>query len=525
MKELIISSSTSGPLLTWLVAFPMLIALLIWIIRPLRAQAMRIALAASLFELLNVVFVALSFDYSAPWGYQLTETYNWIPQIGASWALGLNGIGLAMVALAALLVPIVLAAAPSDGVIDSDGGYPALILALEAFMMVIFLARDLLVFYVAFEAMLIPLYFLIGRYGRGENRRKAAIKFLLYSLAGGLVMLVGVVGLYVLSTADSQQFLYENLAGIDANIPAGTAGFLFATLFIAFAIKAPMVPVHTWLADTAEVARPGTSTLLVGVLDKIGTYGMIVLCLTIFPATSQRAGLAIVVLALISIFWGAFAALAQHDLMRLVSFTSVSHFGLMVMGIFIGNSVALTGAMVYMVAHGLSIAGMFLIGGFLTRRGGSQDIDAYGGMQQVTPVLAGTFLVSGLAAIALPGLSGFPAELMVLIGSFKVAWWAGLIGVLAVVFAALYVLWPYQRIFTGRIGEGRAELADMNIREKAAVALPLIALMLVLGFFPKPLVAMVEPVSTGVVTAPIMEVQDADAASLGSLLEEGVQNG
>ena len=331
------------------------------------------------------------------------------------------------------------------------------------------------------------------------------MKFLLYSLAGGLVMLIGIVGIYVyspLAAASNEQhaslYLIENLAGKLQASP-GVEMALMISFFIAFAVKAPMVPVHTWLADTAENARPGTSALLVGILDKIGTFGMITLCLTIFPGASQRAALAFIILAVISVIWGSLAALAQKDLMRLISFTSVAHFGLMVLGIYVGNTVALAGAMVYMVAHGLSIAGMFLIGGFLTERGHSQDIEAYGGMQRVTPLIAGTFLISGLAAIALPGLSGFVPELMVLIGTFRLYQWAAALCLVGVVAGAVYVLLPYQKIFTGKAPEHRKAIKDLDNRERWGVAAPLIVLMLVIGLHPQPLVDLMSQVADQVI--------------------------
>lgn len=500
--------SATFPLLSLMVVVPALGAVALGVIAPLRAWARQIGLAVSLLVLAGAIIAVCQFDYHAAGSYQFAETHAWIPVIGTSWALGVNGLGLAMVCLSAILVPITLAAAwkEDDQMADpeaSRAGYVALTLAAEAFMVLIFAARDVFLFYVAFEAMLVPMYFLIGRFGRGGVQAKAAaLKFLLYSLAGGLIMLAGVIALYTVAPVERNQYLLDNLAGkLDAS--AGMEMFIFITFFIAFAIKAPMVPVHTWLADTTEVARPGTSTLLVGVLDKIGTFGMITLCLTIFPEASHRAALPIICLALVSVLWGALAALAQKDLMRLISFTSVSHFGIMVMGIFVGSQLALTGAMVYMIAHGLSIAGLFLIGGFLTQRGGTQAIDGYGGMRVVTPVLAGTFLVVGLAAIALPGLSGFVPELMVLVGTFGVLPWAAGIAVLAVVAAALYILLPFQKIFTGPTRPERKGLTDLTWREKLAVVTPLIALMLVLGLYPSPLVSTLDPVAEHSVLAQV----------------------
>lgn len=458
--------------------------------------------------LVLAIVAAATFDYGKAGSYQLAETYAWIPQIGVSWALGVNGLGLVMLLLAALLVPLVILAGwretedalatrdaetePTDDNPSNGGGYFALVLALEAFMMLIFAARDVFVFYLAFEAMLIPLYFMIGRYGTGQ-RRQAAIKFVLYSLAGGLIMLVGVVTLWVYSSHEPGAFLLENLVG-KGLLPPGVEVGIFWTFFIAFAVKAPLFPVHTWLPDTTQAARPGTSVLLVGVLDKIGTFGMITLVLPLFPHAAGQFRTIILVLAVVSVIYGGLAAIAARDLMRLIAFTSVSHFGLMVAGIFVGNKTALTGAMIFMVAHGLSIAGMFLLGGFLTRRAGTQEIGDFGGMQRVTPVLAGTFLFTGLAAIGLPGLSGFVPEYLVLLGSFAAQPWVAVVGVGGVILSALYLLLPYQRIFTGPPRPERSDLTDLDVREKTAIA-PLLVAMLVLGLWVAPLVATLSPVT------------------------------
>lgn len=520
----------SFPLLSLMIALPAVVALLLWLVPGLRSLAREMGMAVAIIVLGGAIYALATFNYSQAASYQFAETYSWVKAMGLSWALGLNGLGLAMVALSALLTVIVLVAdwnreEPGEAALDSDAaedddeedegeapakshaGYVGLTMMSLSFMVMIFAARDLLVFYLAFEAMLIPMFFLIGRYGQGAERRKAAMKFLLYSLAGGLIMLVGVVTLYAYGTAggvNPHLFTFETLVKVTPKLPGMWQMLVFITFFFAFAVKAPMVPVHTWLADAAANARPGTSTLLVGVMDKIGTYGMITFCLVLFPGASHKAALTIVILAIISVLWGAFAALAQKDILRLISFTSVSHFGIMVMGIFIGNKTALMGAMIYMVAHGLSIAAMFLIAGFLVWRGASQEIDAYGGMQRVTPVLAGTFLTAGLAAIALPGLSGFVPELLVLLGSYKVAPWAAAISVFAVIIAAVYILLPYQKMFTGPVNKERKDLPDLNNREKWVVVAPLIALMLILGLYPKPLADMVSPVAEQSVIKPMV---------------------
>lgn len=465
-------------ILTIMAAVPLLGACVLpW----LRSYARETGLAFSLTTLALGVWALTRFDLSQGAQVQLTDTFRWIPSLGVSWALGVNALGLMMLLLAVALVPLVLLASWGEVPTERQGGFTALVLALEAFMVVIFCARDVFLFYVCFEAMLIPVYFLVGRFG-GPDRQRAALKFLLYSLAGGLVMLVGVVALPFYSPTGELSFLVDALAG-RLTASTGTARWMFLSFMVAFAIKAPMFPVHTWLPDTAEQATPGTSVLLIGVLDKIGTYGMITLCLPLFPEAARWAAPVVLLLAAISILWGALLAIGQDDLYRLIAFTSISHFGFIVMGIFIGSPLAATGAMLYMVAHGLSIAGLYLTTGFLARRTGTTRISELGGMARVMPVLAGTFLVSGLASIALPGLSGFVPEWMVLTGTFSRSVPLGAAAVAGVVIAAVYIMLPYQRVFTGAPAPQRAGLADLDLREKILLA-PVLAAMLALGLAP-----------------------------------------
>lgn len=491
-----VATPSNGPWLTLLVLFPALVALVIWLVPWARAQGRRIAFWSSVLEFAAFIVIACFFDWSTAGVTQLVESYQWIGPLGITWSVGVNGLGLVMLLLAGLLVPLVLLAAKNE---DQDpvrgGGYAALIMALYSFIVVIFGAYDLVLFYIAFEAMLIPLFFMISRYGTGENPQRAAMKFLLYSLAGGLIMLGGlvVIGALGIGTSDVL-FRYDALQMILPTLSLGWQMAIFLPIFIAFAIKAPMVPVHTWLADTAAAARPGTSTILVGILDKIGTYGMIIITVSFLPAATEAVRPTILVLAVISILWGAFAANGQKNLLRLVSFTSVSHFGFMVLGIYIGSELAMTGAMVYMVAHGLSIAALFLISGFLIQRGGTPEIGGYGGLQRVTPVIAGTWLFAGLASIALPGLSGFVPEYMVLMGTYKVSIPLAIFAVFGVILAAMYILLPYQKMFTGRINPAREDLPDMDGREKFVVA-PLIAGMVILGVWSAPLVESMSQIS------------------------------
>lgn len=371
------------PWLTTLIVVPLLGAAVVWALPgAARRHARSVAVAVSLLVLVLGVLAALQFDTSASGTHQLQERASWIPAFGVSYAVGVDGVGLALVLLSVVLVPLVLlaawrehpdaAAALAEGEVEDpaalatrEGGarirhYVALVLVLEAFMVAVFAARDVFFFYVLFEAMLIPVYFMIGGFG-GLQRRYAAVKFLLFSLAGGLVMLAGVIALYLAGPGGPEGFLIENLVGLD--LPVTTERLLFLAFFLAFAIKAPMWPVHTWLPDAAEQAPAGTSVLLVGVLDKVGTFGMLTLCLPLFPDAARWAAPAIIVLAVVSILYGALLAIGQEDLMRLIAYTSVSHFGFIVLGIFAFTEVSTQGSSFYMVNHGLSTGALFLLAG------------------------------------------------------------------------------------------------------------------------------------------------------------------
>ena len=348
-------------------------------------------------------------------------------------------------------------------------------------------------FYVLFEATLIPMYFLIGGFG-GQQRSYAAVKFLLYSLLGGLLMLASVIGLYVVSArAGDPSYLLTDLSELDMS--QNTERWLFLGFMFAFAVKAPMVPFHTWLPDAAAEATPGTSVLLVGVLDKIGTFGMLRFCLGIFPNASEWATPVVLVLALISVLYGALLAIGQTDIKRLIAYTSISHFGFIVMGIFALTSQGMTGSTLYMFNHGLSTAALFLVAGYLISRRGSSRIADYGGVEKVAPVLAGTFLFAGLSSLSLPGLSPFISEFMVLAGTFSKHRTIAVIAVLGIVLAALYILIMYQRLMTGPLREDDERLTslkDLNPRELIAIV-PLALLIVGLGLYPKPVVDVIKP--------------------------------
>ncbi len=491
---------SSFPWLTVAVLLPILGAVVVAVL-PKRtvgvgvsALPKQVALAFSLVTLVLVAVIGFGYDTSAgAERYQYAETYTWIRAFGAHIAFGVDGIGLTLVLLTAILTPVVILASWNDGDHGRWGvnSFFAWMIALEGLAIGVFAALDVFLFYVLFEATLIPIYFLIGGFG-GARRSYAAVKFLLFSLLGGLLMLASVVGLYVVSARSESgpTYLLSELTEVD--ISTTTGRWLFLGFFIAFAIKAPMWPVHTWLPDAADEATPGTSVLLVSILDKIGTFGMIRFCLQLFPEASQWATPVVLVLATISILYGALAAIGQRSIPRLIAFTSVSHFGFIVMGIFVLNSQGQTGSTLYMFNHGLSTAALFLVTGYLISRRGSRMISDFGGVEKVAPVLAGIFLVAGLSSLSLPGLSPFISEFLVLLGAFNYNYWYAVAAVLGIVLAALYILLMYQRTMTGPTRPEVAGMRDLNLREIGALA-PVLLLIVLLGFFPKPLTSIINP--------------------------------
>ena len=444
------------------------------------------------------ILLAIGFDKSDT-SLQYVQSNAWIPTFNINYSVGIDGISLVLILLSTILVPIVVLATwhESDSGRWSAKVFYVLILILETMMIGVFAATDLFLFYVFFEAMLIPVYFLIGGYGSG-NKSAAAVKFLLYSLFGGLLMLASIIGIYVISGNQiGATFDLTQLATLE--IDNQTENFLFLGFFIAFAIKAPLWPFHTWLPDAAKAATPGTSVLLLGVLDKVGTYGMIRFCIQLFPDASKTFTPLIITLAVISIIYGAFMAIGQKDIKGLIAFTSISHFGFITMGIFAMTSQGMSGANLYMVNHGFSTAALFLIAGWMMMRRGSSTISDFGGLQRVTPVMAWTFFIAGMSSLALPGLSSFVSEFLVLVGTYTRYPVAAIIGTLGIILAALYILIPVQKILHGPTTPGNENLTDLNLREKISIA-PVILVIVLMGFYPKPVLDLINPTSEQVVT-------------------------
>jgi NADH-quinone oxidoreductase subunit M len=460
----------------------------------------QIALATTLVVAIATIVKALSFD-TGNTALQFRQSYSWIPSFAINWAMGVDGIALVLILMSVILAPIVILA----GWHESEDGrwgvktFYILILVLETMMIGVFAATDLFLFYVFFEAMLIPVYFLIGGYGSGE-RAAAAVKFLLYSLFGGLLMLASIIGLYVISGNNGgPTFDITELSQLHTSMSSTTQNILFLGFFIAFAIKAPLWPFHTWLPDAAKSATAGTSVLLLGVLDKVGTYGMIRFCLSIFPDATKTFTPVIIVLSLISILYGAFLAIGAKDIKRLIAYTSISHFGFITLGIFAMTTQAQSGATLYMFNHAFSTAALFLVAGWMATRRGSSTIADFGGLQRITPIMAWSFFIAGMSSLALPGLSSFVSEFLVLVGTYTRYPVAAIIATFGIVLAALYILIPVQRALHGPTTPGNENLKDLNLREKVAIA-PVIAIIVLLGFYPAPLLNIINPAAAKVVT-------------------------
>lgn len=459
----------------------------------------KLAFVTTLVVAVAGIFLALGFDRNDA-GLQFVEKRDWIPAFGINYAVGIDGIALVLILMSVILAPIVVLA----GWNEATGGrwsvktFYILILVLETMMIGVFAATDVFLFYVFFEAMLIPVYFLIGGYGTGR-RSQAAVKFLLYSLFGGLLMLAAIIALYVIA-GPQVGHTFDIGALSTLQISESTQNWLFLGFFIAFAIKAPLWPFHTWLPDAANAATPGTSVLLLGVLDKVGTFGMIRYCLTLFPEATKNFTPVILVLSVISIIYGAFLAIGQRDIKRLIAFTSISHFGFITMGIFAMTSQGHSGATLYMFNHGFSTAALFLVAGWMISRRGSSTIAEFGGLQRVTPVMAWSFFLAGMSSLALPGMSSFVSEFLVLVGTYTRYPVAAIIATFGIVLAALYILIPVQKALHGPTTAGNENLSDLNLREKIAIA-PVIAVIVALGFFPAPLLNIINPAAEATISA------------------------
>src|SRR3954462_3954049 len=484
------SSSTGFPWVTVLAAVPLIASVVVMFVKQ---WAKVVALAASLLTMVGAIVMCVAYDTDGS-RFQFVQSYDWIKSFGAHYAVGVDGIGLALIAMTAVLTPVIVLSSWHEGETGqrSVPTFFALLLATEAIVIGVFGSLDVFLFYVLFEAMLIPIYFLIGSYG-GARRFYPSLKFLLYSLPRRPLTPVAVIALFVVSSHQLGHgtFDYRTLA-TQVHLTDGEQNALFLGFFIAFAIKAPLWPFHTWLPDAAAEAPTGVAVMLVGVLDKVGTFGFLRYCIPLFPHAAKTFAPYVLALCVVGVLYGALLAIGQRDMKRLVAYSSVSHFGFIALGVFAFTSQGGSGATLYMVNHAFSTGALFLLVGFLATRRGSRLIDDFGGAATVAPWLGAMFLVAGLSALSLPGLSTFVSEFLVLAGTFNVHRWFAVVATFGIVLAAVYVLWMVQRTIHGPVREGLENMRDLNFREAWVIA-PVMVVIVALGIYPKPLLDVINP--------------------------------
>jgi NADH-quinone oxidoreductase subunit M len=460
------------------------------------AAAKRTALVVTLLEFLLSVGLWWAVD-TTPGTLQLNSSVPWIPAWGIHYAVGIDGISLTMVLLTTLLMPLSVLGSWKY-ITERERGYYALLVILTTGMLGVFLATDLFLFYVFWEVMLIPMYFIIGIWG-GKNRLYAAIKFFIFTMVGSFLMLVAILAMawaVAGRTATPLSFDYQHLL-VNAKSVGPLAPWLFAAFALAFAIKVPVFPFHTWLPDAHVEAPTAGSVLLASILLKMGTFGFLRYAVPFFPQVAMSPWVTnlVLVLALVGIVYGALVAMVQPDIKKLVAYSSVSHLGFVMLGIWAATVQSLDGAVMVMIGHGFSTGALFFLVGMLYERRHTRDISAYGGIARVVPVFSLVFSVVALSSIGLPGLNGFIGEFLVLLGSFRVHPVSAGIATTGVIFAAAYLLWALQRIIYNRLDKPENEgLTDLTPRELAVMA-PLLAGIVWLGLFPGPVLRRIEPVA------------------------------
>jgi NADH-quinone oxidoreductase subunit M len=475
--------------------------------RGLKDTAARwLALAVSLATFVVSLVLLGRFD-PAESSFQMVEEAQWVRSVGLTYTIGVDGVSIWMVLLTTFLFPIsILASWP---ITTNVRRYLAAMLVLETAVLGTFVSLDLLLFFLFFEALLIPMYLLIGGWG-GQRRIYAAIKFFLFTMAGSAFLLVAILVLYAHGEAGS--FRYDAMVGYAADLPVTTARWLFLAFFVAFAVKVPLVPLHTWLPDAHTEAPTAGSVLLAALLLKVGTYGLIRFNLVLFPEASKYFATFVGIVAVVGIIYGAVNALIQTDIKRLVAYSSVSHLGFVVLGVFAFTQQAVTGGVLQMVNHGLATGALFLLVGMVYERTHTRELDEMGGLASVMPWLMGAFLFTAFASAGLPGLNGFVGEFLVIVGTFAVSGWFGALAATAVVLAAIYLLWSYERMAFGPVREEHRLLPDVSLREVVVLA-PVLALLLVFGVAPTLLTDRIDPTTEAVIARVDPSRQTIDVGS------------
>src|SRR5216110_2844706 len=476
--------------LTALLAWPALAALVV-MVAPAR-WAKHVALAASLVEF--AISAPLWWTFAPAGGFQFILDASWIPSWGIRYTVGVDGISLFLVLLTTFLIPLSVLGSWSY-ITKREPAFYALLLVMTTGMIGVFVSLDLFLFYVMWEVMLIPMYFIIGVWG-GDNRLYAAIKFFIYTFLGSLLMLVEILVLYLHAGQVSgvYSFGYAHLLS-NAKDLGPTAWWLFGAFFLAFAIKVPMFPLHTWLPDAHVEAPTAGSVILAGILLKMGTYGFLRFALPFFPAVAlnQNVQLVIVVLSLIGIIYGGLVAMVQPDFKKLIAYSSVAHLGFVMLGIWALTLQSVQGALLVMINHGISTGALFFLAGMLYERRHSRLIEAFGGIAKVVPLLAAVLTIVSLSSIGLPATNGFVGEFLVLLGTFRTYPVAATIATAGVIVAAMYLLPALQRVIFNPLDKSVNEkLADLSPRE-IAVLVPLLACIVWIGVYPKPILQRMEP--------------------------------
>jgi NADH-quinone oxidoreductase subunit M len=429
-------------------------------------------------------------------GFQFVSKHEWIESWGISWHIGVDGISLFLVVLTGLLFPLVILGIDPH---HDEKRYLGWMLLLEAGVMGSFLSLDLFLFFIFFEIVLVPMYFLIGGWGY-DKRIYAATKFFLYTMFGSAFMLVGIIATAVLARRDLGYLTFD-LVDIaeNSNFAVNTGRWLFLAFAIAFAVKVPLFPLHTWLPDAHTQAPTGGSVILAGVLLKLGTYGFLRFGLYLFPEASVWFKPVMFTLATIGIIYGAIAATMQTDLKRLVAYSSVAHLGFIVLGTFALTDQAVSGGVLQMINHGISTGALFLLVGMIYERRHTRAIAELRGIQSVAPIFSAAFMIVMLSSIGVPGLNGFVGEFLILIGSFETARWWTVVAATGVILAALYLLWAYQRVFHGEPDEANSTFAELRPKE-AALLLVFIAGIIFNGVYPKPMLDRINPAVDKLIT-------------------------
>jgi NADH-quinone oxidoreductase subunit M len=483
-----------------LLALPVAGAVLIWLVHS-PAAARWIALVTMVAEFALSLVLWFGFDPNDI-GWQFAFSAPWISSWGIRFTVGIDGIGLVLVLLTTFLMPLVILGSWTS-IRDKAPSFYALMLVLTTGMLGVFVALDLFLFYIMWEVMLVPMYFIIGIWG-GERRIYASIKFFIYTMFGSLLMLVGILylGFHVGSAGGVPSFAFDDVTARAATLSPAAIKILFAAFFLAFAIKVPMFPFHTWLPDAHVEAPTAGSVILAGIMLKMGTFGFIRLAMPLFPSAALDPTVRgiILTLAVVGIVYGALVALVQPDFKKLVAYSSVSHLGFVMLGLFALTVQSVQGAILVMINHGISTGALFLLIGMIYERKHSRLISAYGGIARVVPLFAAALTFVSLSSIGLPGTNGFVGEALVLIGAFRTEPYYVLAAAIGVIVAAAYLLWAIQRMLFDPLDKpANATLTDLNWRE-IAILMPLIVVILWMGIYPAPVLRRTQGAATRFVT-------------------------